>query len=253
MTITLQSLALDRWVKPASGLVDIPSAVDGHIVACASSAGLNFADMVRHARETGGRALRRLTFHQRADELRALATHLGAHKEVLYRLAGDTGANKRDNAIDIEGGIGTLSAYASRGRRDLPDAKFSVEGDVEGLSKGGTFVGQHILSPLHGVAVQFSVLGVVGKIRPGVSRRRSRHRQACDGDRLCDRSAGPSDTSIWHSARRQSSTHLRAARRSVRPSRRPGRRGIHRFDRNLGKTAQPSQHCEELDPVRCRA
>ena len=70
MTITLQSLALDRWVKPASGLVDIPSAVDGHIVACASSAGLNFADMVRHARETGGRALRRLTFHQRADELR---------------------------------------------------------------------------------------------------------------------------------------------------------------------------------------
>ena len=171
MTITLQSLALDRWVKPTTGLVDIPSAVDGHIVACASSAGLDFGAMVRHARETGGPGLRKLTFHERADRLRALAAQLGGQKEVLYSLAGDTGANKRDNAIDIEGGIGTLSAYASRGRRDLPDARFVVEGDVEGLSKGGTFVGQHILSPLHGVAVHinafnFPCWGLLEKFAP---------------------------------------------------------------------------------------
>ncbi len=156
MTITLQSLALDSWVQPSSRLVDIPSAVDGRIVARASSAGLDFAAMVRHARESGGQALRKLTFHERADKLRSLAAHLGGQKEVLYSLAGDTGANRRDNAIDIEGGIGTLSAYASRARRDLPDAKFVVEGDVEGLSKGGSFVGQHILSPLHGVAVHIN-------------------------------------------------------------------------------------------------
>ena len=73
MTITLQSFALDRWVEPSGGLVDIPSAVDGHIVARASSAGLDFAAMVRHARDVGGPALRKLTFHQRADRLRALA------------------------------------------------------------------------------------------------------------------------------------------------------------------------------------
>ena len=132
MTITLQSLALDRWVEPSSGFVDIPSAVDGHVVARASSVGLDFAGMARHAREVGGPALRKLTFHQRADLLRKLAAYVSERKETLYKLAGDTGATRRDNAIDIEGGLGTLSAYASRGRRDLPDAKFVVEGDVEG-------------------------------------------------------------------------------------------------------------------------
>src|SRR5712672_3924906 len=106
MTTTLQSLALDRWVEPSDSLVDIPSAVDGHIVARASSAGLDFAAMVRHAREAGGPALRRLSFHQRADRLRALAAYLSERKEPLYKLAGDTGATRRDNAIDIDGGIG---------------------------------------------------------------------------------------------------------------------------------------------------
>ena len=132
MVTTLQNLALDRWVEAPNGFVDIPSAVDGKVVARASSAGLDFAAMVRHARGTGGPALRKLTFHQRADLLRKLAAYIGERKEQLYMLAGDTGATRRDNAIDIEGGLGTLSAYASRGRRDMPDAKFVVEGEVEG-------------------------------------------------------------------------------------------------------------------------
>lgn len=171
MTVILQSLAFDRWIEPSSGFVDIPSAVDGRVVARASSADLDFAAMVRHAREIGGPALRKLTFHQRADRLRALAAYVSERKEALYKLAGDTGATRRDNAIDIEGGLGTLSAYASRGRRDLPDAKFVVEGDVEGLSKGGTFVGQHMLSPLHGVAVHinafnFPCWGLLEKFAP---------------------------------------------------------------------------------------
>src|SRR3954469_10427312 len=171
MAIILQSLALDCWVEPSDGLVDIPSAVDGRIVARASSAGLDFASMVRYARGIGGPRLRKLTFHQRADRLRALAAYLGERKESLYQLAGDTGANRRDNAIDIEGGIGMLSAYASRGRRDLPDARFVVEGEVENLSKGGSFVGQHILSPLQGVAVHinafnFPCWGLLEKFAP---------------------------------------------------------------------------------------
>jgi oxepin-CoA hydrolase/3-oxo-5,6-dehydrosuberyl-CoA semialdehyde dehydrogenase len=173
MTITLQNLAMDRWTEAAGGFVDIPSAVDGRIVARASSAGLDFAGMVRHAREVGGVALRQLTFHKRADRLRALTAYLTERKEVLYQLAGDTGANRRDNQVDIEGGIGTLAAYASRGRRDLPDAKFVVDGDVEGLSKAGSFVGQHILSPLHGVAVfinafNFPCWGLLEKMAPAL-------------------------------------------------------------------------------------
>jgi oxepin-CoA hydrolase/3-oxo-5,6-dehydrosuberyl-CoA semialdehyde dehydrogenase len=171
MTTRLQNLALDNWVEGVSGFVDIPSAVDGTIVARASSVGLDFAAMVAHARKIGGANLRQLTFHRRADRLRALAGYLTERKEALYKLAGDTGANRRDNMIDIDGGIGTLAAYASRGRRELPDAKFVVDGEVEGLSKGGSFVGQHILSPLHGVAVHinafnFPCWGLLEKFAP---------------------------------------------------------------------------------------
>jgi oxepin-CoA hydrolase/3-oxo-5,6-dehydrosuberyl-CoA semialdehyde dehydrogenase len=173
MTITLKSLALDRWIEAASGFVEIASAVDGRVVARASSAGLDFAAMVRHAREVGGAGLRNLGFHQRADRLRALAGYVTERKEALYQLAGDTGANRRDNMIDIDGGLATLSAYASRGRRDLPDAKFVVEGDVENLSRNGGFVGRHILSPLHGVAVHinafnFPCWGLLEKLAPAL-------------------------------------------------------------------------------------
>jgi oxepin-CoA hydrolase/3-oxo-5,6-dehydrosuberyl-CoA semialdehyde dehydrogenase len=96
MAKTLQSLALDRWVEPAGSLADIASAVDGGLVARVSSAGLDFAAMARHAREVGGPALRKMSFHQRADRLRALAAYLGERKESLYHLAGDTGANRRE-------------------------------------------------------------------------------------------------------------------------------------------------------------
>ncbi|WP_341989064.1 phenylacetic acid degradation bifunctional protein PaaZ [Azorhizobium sp. AG788] len=171
MTQILNSYACDQWFVPSSGLVDIVSAIDGRVVAQASSTGLAMDAMVRHARDVGGPALRALTFHQRADILRALAGYLGEHKEQLYALAADTGATRRDNLNDIDGGIGTLFAYASRGRRELPSEHFVVEGAPEGLSKGGTFVGAHILTPLHGVGVHinafnFPCWGLLEKFAP---------------------------------------------------------------------------------------
>lgn len=173
MTAILQSLACDRWETPATGLVDIPSAIDGRVVARASSAGLDFAAIARHARQVGGPKLRAMTFHQRADMLKALGAYLGERKEQLYALAADTGANRRDNAIDIDGSLVTLAAFASRGRRELPDAGFITEGEVEALSKRGSFVGQHILTPLHGVAVHinafnFPCWGLLEKLAPAL-------------------------------------------------------------------------------------
>ncbi|MCG6207601.1 phenylacetic acid degradation bifunctional protein PaaZ [Rhodopseudomonas sp. HC1] len=173
MSHTLQSHARDQWMTPEQGLVDIPNAIDGRVVARASSAGLDFAAMVRHAREVGGKNLRAMNFHQRADMLKALGAYLTERKEQLHALAADTGANRRDNAIDIDGGLVTLAAFASRGRRDLPDAAFITEGEVEALSKRGSFVGQHILSPLHGVAVHinafnFPCWGLLEKLAPAL-------------------------------------------------------------------------------------
>ncbi|MGX7744889.1 phenylacetic acid degradation bifunctional protein PaaZ [Rhodopseudomonas parapalustris] len=173
MTVTLQSLVCDRWVTPESGLVEIPSAIDGRVVARAASAGLDVKAMVEHAREVGGPNLRKLSFHQRADMLKALGAYLTERKETLYALAADTGANRRDNAIDIDGGLVTLAAFASRGRRELPDTPFITEGEVESLSKRGSFVGQHILVPRRGVAVHinafnFPCWGLLEKLAPAL-------------------------------------------------------------------------------------
>ncbi len=126
-----------------------------------------------YARRVGGPALRRLTFHQRADLLKRLAQHLNAHREVLYRLSFDTGATRSDHLIDIDGGIGTLFVFASKAKRELPDATFLLDGPVEALSKGGSFVGRHILTSLHGTAIHinaynFPCWGLLEKLAPAI-------------------------------------------------------------------------------------
>ncbi|HEY5349297.1 MAG TPA: phenylacetic acid degradation bifunctional protein PaaZ [Candidatus Lustribacter sp.] len=171
--MNLPSYAAGRWYEaPHDGTV-LPSAIDGHPVAQASSAGLNFAELTNYARTIGGRELRKLTFHQRAALLKALALYLNDRREPLYELSYETGATKRDSVIDIDGGIGTLFAYASRGRRELPDERFVLDGAQEGLSKRGTFAGQHILTPLRGVAVHvnaynFPCWGMLEKLAPAI-------------------------------------------------------------------------------------
>ncbi|GEL18318.1 bifunctional aldehyde dehydrogenase/enoyl-CoA hydratase [Pseudonocardia asaccharolytica DSM 44247 = NBRC 16224] len=146
-------------------------AVTGAEVARLSSAGVDFAAALEHGRRVGGPTLRELTFHQRAALLKALGQHLREHREQLYAVSAQTGATLFDSKFDIDGGIGVLLAYASKGRRELPNDTVHVEGAVEPLSKAGTFVGQHICTPLRGVAVQinafnFPVWGPLEKLAP---------------------------------------------------------------------------------------
>ena len=171
MATVLSSYAAGQWVTPTTGLADVPSAIDGRVVAKISSAGIDFKAMTDYARTVGGPAVRGFTFHERAEMLKAIALYLSDRKEPLYALSGDTGATKTDNLIDIDGGIGTLFAFASRGRRELPSERFVVEGAAEGLSKGGTFSGIHIMTPLEGVAVHinafnFPCWGMLEKFAP---------------------------------------------------------------------------------------
>jgi oxepin-CoA hydrolase/3-oxo-5,6-dehydrosuberyl-CoA semialdehyde dehydrogenase len=171
--VNLPSYVAGRWYEAPRDHVALPSAIDGHPVAFASSSGLNFAELAAYARSTGGRELRKLTFHQRAALLKSLALYLNDRREPLYELSYETGATKRDSTIDIDGGIGTLFAYASKGRRELPDERFALDGAQEGLSKRGTFVGQHILTPLRGVAVHinaynFPCWGMLEKLAPAI-------------------------------------------------------------------------------------
>lgn len=116
MTPILASYAQDRWHKAVSGFEDIQSAVNGQIIAQASSSGLDFGGLVQHARSKGGSALRNLNFHQRADMIKKLALYLTERKQTLYDLSFNTGATGRDNLFDIDGGIGTLFCLCVNGQ-----------------------------------------------------------------------------------------------------------------------------------------
>jgi oxepin-CoA hydrolase/3-oxo-5,6-dehydrosuberyl-CoA semialdehyde dehydrogenase len=171
-TAQLLNYSLDRWIPGDSGsLSDIASAIDGSLVTRTGSGGLDFAGMLNHARTVGGPALRKLTFHERARIIKGLGLAILARKEELYELNYQTGATRKDGWIDIEGGAGTLLSFSSKGRRELPDAHVLLDGPVEPLSKSGSFIGQHIYTPLQGAAVHinafnFPVWGMLEKLAP---------------------------------------------------------------------------------------
>ncbi len=167
----LQSYAEGQWVTGTGRPTELFHAVTGEKIAEANSEGLDFKGMLEYARRVGGPKLRAMTFHQRARMLKAMAQHLLAGKEELYQVSAATGATKADSWIDIEGGIGTFFAYSSQGRREFPDETFYVDGSVERISKGGTFLGRHVCVPLEGVAVHinafnFPCWGMLEKLAP---------------------------------------------------------------------------------------
>ncbi|MFW8636480.1 phenylacetic acid degradation bifunctional protein PaaZ [Cribrihabitans pelagius] len=169
--LEISSFAAGQWVAPGAGARNIASAITGEVMASAGNDALNVQAMLHHARSVGGANLRKLTFHDRARMLKALAGHLNQHKQALYDLSFHTGATQSDHLIDIDGGIGTMFVFASKGRREMPDAHVYLDGDVEQLSRNGTFLGQHICTPLRGVAVHinafnFPVWGMLEKLAP---------------------------------------------------------------------------------------
>ena len=167
----LKSFVCGHWHVGTGEGVLLRDATTGEVVATASSAGIDFAAVLVHARQVGGPALRRFTFHERAAGLKALAKRLMELKEEFYTLSFATGATRKDSWIDIEGGIGTLFAYASRGVRELPNGHVYIDGEPEPLAKSGAFSGRHICVPREGAAVHvnafnFPVWGMLEKLAP---------------------------------------------------------------------------------------
>lgn len=171
--LKLASFAEDRWLDGTADNGEVRSAVTGEVVARLTNATPDFAGMAAFARRVGGPALRRLTFQDRARLVKAIADAVMARKEDLYELSYHAGATRTDSWIDIEGGAGALFSYASKGRRELPDARMLLDGPPELLSKTGGFIGQHVLTPLQGVAVHinafnFPVWGMLEKLGPAL-------------------------------------------------------------------------------------
>lgn len=145
----------------------LTNAVTGEPVALATTKGLPFDEMLRYARKKGNPALRKMSFHERGRMLRALAIYLTERKEEFYEISYKTGATRADGWIDIEGGFGNLFAYASL-RRKFPDLPYALDGEPHNLSKGNSFMAQHLLVPKEGVAIHinafnFPVWGMLEK------------------------------------------------------------------------------------------
>lgn len=169
--LDVQSFAAGQWLPSGAGARNIASAITGNVIAQAGNDALDVQAMLGYARDVGGPALRKLTFHDRAKMLKAVALYLMERKQALYELSYDTGATLSDHKIDIDGGIGTMMVFASKGRREMPDAHVYLDGPPEQLGRAGDFMGRHICTPLQGVAVHinafnFPVWGMLEKLAP---------------------------------------------------------------------------------------
>jgi oxepin-CoA hydrolase / 3-oxo-5,6-dehydrosuberyl-CoA semialdehyde dehydrogenase len=167
----LRSYVTGSWTSPSAEGAPLLDAVTGEQVATISSAGIDMRAALEYGRAVGGPALRELTFHQRAAILKSVGLLLREHRPELYALSARTGATLPDSKFDVDGGIGVLASYASKGRRELPDDTILLDGSYEPLGRGGQFIGQHIFTPRRGVAVQvnafnFPVWGPLEKFAP---------------------------------------------------------------------------------------
>lgn len=168
---TLESFVCQSWIPADQNPRNIFSAITGKVIFQAGKSSFDAKEMLNFAKANGGRALREMTFHERAKMLKALALHLNDQREALYDISFDTGATLNDHRVDVDGGIGTLFVYASKGRRELPDGTIYVDGAPEVFGKTGVFQGQHVATSLQGVAVHinafnFPVWGMLEKLAP---------------------------------------------------------------------------------------
>jgi oxepin-CoA hydrolase/3-oxo-5,6-dehydrosuberyl-CoA semialdehyde dehydrogenase len=152
----LESFVCGKWQAGSNDGDVMRNAITGAPVALVTSAGLEFGAMLDFARRKGGPALRKHTFHERALMLKALGQYLLDRKDEFYELSRATGATRTDSWIDIEGGIGTLMSYSSKGRRELPNTGALIDGAPEILGKTGSFIGQHICTPIQGAVVHIN-------------------------------------------------------------------------------------------------
>lgn len=164
----LENYITGKWITGDGEGQKLYNAVTGDEIAAATTSGLNFKKILEYGREVGNPALRKMTFHERGNMLKALAMHLRNHLSEFYTISYKTGATKADSWVDIEGGIGNLFANASL-RRKFPNEVFCIDGESHNLGKNNTFMGTHILVPKEGVAVHinafnFPVWGMLEKI-----------------------------------------------------------------------------------------
>ncbi len=156
-----------QWIEHDGDGILQYNAVTGEAISTVNG-DMDFAEVLDYGRKVGNKNLRKMTFLERGLMLKKLALFLHKNRKKYYPISYMSGATKGDSWIDIDGGIGTLFAYASL-RKKFPAETFYVDGEMVGLSKEGTFVGHHIMVPKAGVAVHinafnFPIWGMLEKL-----------------------------------------------------------------------------------------
>ena len=172
-TMNIQSYVCGEWQQGDADTQALRSALDNEVIAELSPLSSGFSDILAYGRGTAHAELAKLTIHERAERIKALAVYLMERKDIYYQISYLTGATKVDSWVDIEGGIGTMFNFSGIARRELNDAPHIVEGSALPLSANGSFIGQHILTAKEGVslhinAYNFPVWGMLEKITPSL-------------------------------------------------------------------------------------
>jgi len=153
---TLQSYLEQQWVTGSEPLTHLYNAATGEPCASVSSRGLSLGRALEFARDSGGSALRAMSFAERGALLKAMSKVVFEAREELLALSQENyGATRSDAKFDIDGASGTLAYFASIGKK-LGDRTFMLDGEAEQLTRSARYVGQHILVPRHGVAIHIN-------------------------------------------------------------------------------------------------
>jgi len=149
----LQNHAAGRWHTGQGDGITLHDPVLGDALVRVDATGLDLTEAFDFARRSGGAALRAHSYRERAEMLSAIVKLLQARRDSYHAMAtANSGTVRSDSAIDIDGGIYTLSTYAKLGQH-LPDTGFLPDGDSVPLSKDGAFQSQHVQLPVRGVAL----------------------------------------------------------------------------------------------------
>lgn len=164
----LNNYALGQWIPSTDAGEVLYNSITGEALYLCDSVDVDFEKALDYGRKVGGKQLKKMTFHERGRMLKDLAVYLQVRKEKYYQISALTGATRADSWVDIEGGFGNLYTNASL-RRQLPNEPFYIDGEIAKLSRGGSFLGHHIMVPKPGIAIHinaynFPVWGMLEKI-----------------------------------------------------------------------------------------
>ena len=153
MSELLPNFISGQWQSGTGSGTALYDPIHGTELVRVDATGLDLPAGFAFARETGGAALRALTYRQRAAMLSATVKILQANRDAYYDIAtANSGTVKNDTAVDVDGGIFTLGTYAKLGDT-LGDRHFMLDGETARLGKDPLFQSQHVLTSTRGVAL----------------------------------------------------------------------------------------------------